>query len=79
MSSRRFFFGRTAGRKSVIHFSWPMLRLAGETDMKKLILIMMASLLLASCGVKNQLAKPDGNTTPKDQSDPSQPPYPIGR
>jgi predicted small lipoprotein YifL len=47
--------------------------------MKKLILIMMASLLLASCGVKNQLTKPDGNTTPRDQPDPSQPPYPIGR
>lgn len=47
--------------------------------MKKLILIMMASLLLTACGVKNQLSKPDGTTTSRDQNDPSQPPYPIGR
>ena len=47
--------------------------------MKKLILIVMASLILASCGVKNQLIKPDGTATPRDQKDPSQPPYPLGR
>ena len=47
--------------------------------MKKLLLIAMLSLLAASCGVKNELAKPDGTTTPRSQSDPSRPPYPIGR
>ena len=47
--------------------------------MKKLILIAMVSLLAASCGVKNELTKPDGTTTPKSQNDPSRPPYPIGR
>jgi len=47
--------------------------------MKKLILIAMVSLLAVSCGVKNELAKPDGTTTPRDQPDPSRPPYPIGR
>ena len=31
--------------------------------MKKLILIAMVSLLAASRGVKNELAKPDGTTT----------------
>jgi hypothetical protein len=47
--------------------------------MKKTLLIVMLSLLAASCGVKNELIKPDGTTTPKDQPDPSRPPYPIGR
>jgi hypothetical protein len=47
--------------------------------MKKLILIAMVSLLATSCGVKNELAKPDGTTTPRNQTDPSRPPYPIGR
>ena len=40
--------------------------LAGETEMKKLLLIIaLASLLLASCGVKNDLVKPDGTATPQ--------------
>jgi predicted small lipoprotein YifL len=47
--------------------------------MKKLILIAMLSLLAASCGVKNDLAKPDGTTTSRNQPDPSRPPNPIGR
>ena len=47
--------------------------------MKKLLLIATLSLLAASCGVKNELAKPDGTTTPRSQPDPSRPPYPIGR
>jgi hypothetical protein len=47
--------------------------------MRKALLIAMLSLLAASCGVKNELAKPDGTTTPKSQPDPSRPPYPIGR
>ncbi len=45
--------------------------------MKKLLLI--ALLGLAACGVKNDLQKPDGTTTPKNTADPSRPPYPIGR
>ena len=47
--------------------------------MRKFLLIAMFSLVAASCGVKNELTKPDGNTTPKSQPDPSRPPYPIGR
>jgi predicted small lipoprotein YifL len=47
--------------------------------MKKILLIAMLSLLAASCGVKNELTKPDGTTTPRNQPDPSRPPYPIGR
>ncbi len=45
--------------------------------MKALLLIALLS--LTACGVKNDLAKPDGTTTPKNTSDPSKPPYPIGR
>ena len=47
--------------------------------MRKLIPIILMSLLAASCGVKNDLIKPNGQSTPKDTPDPSKPPYPIGR
>jgi len=47
--------------------------------MREIFLIAMLSFLAASCGVKNELAKPDGTTTSKSQNDPSRPPYPIGR
>ena len=43
------------------------------------LLLLALSLAAASCGVKNDLAKPDGTTTPRDQPDPSKPPYPLGR
>jgi len=63
-------FGRTAGRKTASHFSWPVLR-------GLILLLMLAS--LAACGVKNQLVKPDGKPTPRSERDPSQPPQPTGR
>ena len=47
--------------------------------MKKIILLVALSVLVAGCGVKNQLIKPNGQSTPKDQPDPSNPPYPLGR
>jgi hypothetical protein len=47
--------------------------------MKKLIVLAALSLLVVGCGVKNELIKPDGQPTPKDQPDPSKPPYPLGR
>ena len=47
--------------------------------MKKLLLIALLSMVAASCGVKSELNKPDGTTTPRSQPDPSRPPYPIGR
>jgi hypothetical protein len=47
--------------------------------MKKLILFAALALVVAGCGVKNDLVKPNGQATPKDQSDPSKPPYPLGR
>ena len=47
--------------------------------MKKFLLIALLSLVAASCGVKSELAKPDSTVTPRNQPDPSRPPYPIGR
>ena len=47
--------------------------------MKKLLLIALLGLTVASCGVKNDLIKPDGTGTPKNSQDPSKPPYPVGR
>ncbi len=34
---------------------------------------------VTACGVKNDLVKPNGQTTTKDEHDPSKPPYPLGR
>ena len=47
--------------------------------MKRFLLVVMLGLAVAACGVKNDLAKPDGTATPKNTPDPSKPPYPIGR
>jgi predicted small lipoprotein YifL len=38
----------------------------------------LLALMLASCGVKNDLVLPDGKQTAKGQHDPSKPPQPIG-
>jgi hypothetical protein len=47
--------------------------------MRKLAILLAVSLLVASCGVKSDLTKPNGQATSKDQPDPSRPPYPLGR
>jgi hypothetical protein len=47
--------------------------------MKKLLIFAAMALLVTGCGVKNDLVKPNGQSTPKDTSDPSKPPYPLGR
>ncbi len=47
--------------------------------MKTWMAVLALSLLVSGCGVKNQLVKPNGQSTPRDQSDPSKPPYPVGR
>jgi len=46
--------------------------------MRRCALILLASLLLASCGVKSDLSTPNGKPTPSDEQDPSKPPKPIG-
>ena len=47
--------------------------------MKRALLAALAALVLAGCGVKNDLIKPNGQSTPRDEHDPSKPPYPLGR
>ncbi len=47
--------------------------------MKHVLIIALLSLLVTACGVKNDLVKPNGQTAQKDESDPSKPPYPLGR
>ena len=47
--------------------------------MKTVLIFAALALMLTGCGVKNDLVKPNGQTTPKDEKDPSKPPYPLGR
>ncbi|MEY4964822.1 MAG: hypothetical protein RL274_405 [Pseudomonadota bacterium] len=47
--------------------------------MKNALIIVALALLVTACGVKNDLVKPSGQTAPKDESDPSRPPFPLGR
>jgi hypothetical protein len=74
-----FLLGRTAGRKTAAPCSIPAPRRGPHFSWLMLPLLLSISLLAASCGVKNDLTKPDGTTTPRDTHDPSKPPYPIGR
>jgi hypothetical protein len=65
---RTFWIGRTARRS-----------LRSRSPLLPGIIAISLALAVASCGVKNDLVKPNGQTTPKDTPDPSKPPYPIGR
>jgi hypothetical protein len=47
--------------------------------MRQVLIVAALSLLVTACGVKNDLVKPNGQTTPRDESDPSRPPFPLGR
>lgn len=47
--------------------------------MKHVLIIAALALLVTGCGVKNDLVKPNGQSTSRDEPDPSRPPYPIGR
>lgn len=47
--------------------------------MKKILILGVLALAVAACGVKNDLIKPNGQATSKDERDPSKPPYPLGR
>jgi hypothetical protein len=42
--------------------------------MKALVIAAALGFLLAGCGVKNDLVKPNGQSTPRGQADPSKPP-----
>lgn len=54
-------------------------RAARRSPLPEIIAIALMGLAVASCGVKNDLVKPNGQATSKDKPDPSKPPYPIGR
>ena len=47
--------------------------------MKKFLLLLALGTMLTACGVKNDLVRPNGTPTAKDQRDPSKPPTPLGR
>ena len=47
--------------------------------MKHVLIVAALALLVTGCGVKNDLVKPNGKSTTRDEPDPSRPPYPIGR
>ena len=47
--------------------------------MRKWVVLAALTVLVAGCGVKNDLIKPNGQSSTKDQPDPSKSPYPLGR
>jgi hypothetical protein len=46
--------------------------------MRQVLIVVALSLLVTACGVKNDLVKPNGQST-RDETDPSKPPSPLGR
>ncbi len=46
---------------------------------RTVLLIVVLALGVQACGVKNQLVTPNGKEQARDQPNPSQPRYPIGR
>jgi hypothetical protein len=69
-----FLMGRTARRYADAAASAPRSPL-----LPKLIAVALLAFAVAACGVKNDLVKPNGQATTKDDHDPSKPPYPLGR
>ena len=65
---RTFSIGRTAR---------PSLR--SRSRLLPVLLLTVLAFAVSACGVKNDLIKPNGQATKKDDHDPSKPPYPIGR
>ncbi len=47
--------------------------------MRHVLILVALSLLVTACGVKNDLARPNGQATSRDEPDPSRPPNPLGR
>ena len=46
---------------------------------RRIFALIAVSLVLASCGVKTDLWKPDNQKTKSGEQDPSKPPHPLGR
>ena len=66
--------GRASGARTRPIICPGALRAPGPT-----LLFVILAFAVTACGVKNDLAKPNGQTTPRDEHDPSKPPYPLGR
>ncbi len=47
--------------------------------MRQVLIVVALLLLVTACGVKNDLVKPNGQSTTRDERDPSKPPFPLGR
>ena len=47
--------------------------------MSRYLLLVVVVMAVAACGVKNDVVKPNGQTTTKEEHDPAKPPYPLGR
>ena len=47
--------------------------------MRKLLILAAVAMALTACGVKNDLIKPNGQSTSRDDKNLSKPPYPLGR
>lgn len=47
--------------------------------MRTALIVVALSFLVTACGVKNDLVKPNGQSTTGDERDPSKPPIPLGR
>jgi len=47
--------------------------------MRRVLILVALSLLVTACGVKNDLVKPNGQPSQRDEPDPSRPPFPLGR
>ena len=47
--------------------------------MKRLLIVIGIALVLAGCGVKSDLTRPNAQPNPPNSQDPSKPPNPIGR
>jgi hypothetical protein len=63
-----FLNGRTARRS-----------LRSRSPLLPVLLLTVLAFAVSACGVKNDLIKPNGQATKKDDHDPSKPPYPLGR
>lgn len=61
-----YLFGRTAKRSLC-------------SRLPLLPVLLSSLLMLTACGVKNDLVKPNGQSTTRDETDPSKPPFPLGR
>ena len=47
--------------------------------MRAALIVVALSFLVTACGVKNDLVKPNGQSTTRDERDPSKLPFPLGR